>query len=63
MKQVFWHNTWKIILIILFKFIYFERRREREQGWGREREGERENPTQALHCQHGTPRGTQTHKT
>ena len=31
-------------------------------GRGREREGERENPKQALHCQHRDRHGAQTHE-
>ena len=36
----------------MFKFIYFKER-DRGSEWGRGREKERENPKQALHCQHG----------
>ena len=48
-----------------FKFIYlfWERQRQPGGGRGREREGERENPKQALHCQHRVWRGARTCKT
>ena len=49
--------TWTIVLM----FVYFERERESAQGRGRER-GERENPKQALHCQHGAQCRAWTHE-
>ena len=45
---------------IFLKFIYL-RKTEHKWGRGREKVEERENPTQAPHCQHRTRCGAQTH--
>ena len=45
-----------------FKFIYFERDRDCMSEGGAERGRERENPKQALHCQHRARCRVQTHK-
>ena len=64
------HNAanFKKNTFFFFWFIYFlrERERERERKQASKQAGEeqreKENPTQALHCQHRTPRGARTHE-
>ena len=47
LRLVEWKDIF-VIVVVLNLFIYFERERERESRGG----AKRENPKQALHCQH-----------